>query len=302
MVVVQGDGFGGIERLTYAHEYTHALQDQNYDFKEGLGYSDEACETDSERCAAIQALLEGDATLSEMNWFLNHATSGDRSDVFDFSNTFETPVLDSSPAFIAEDLLFPYEEGFAFVQNLYDRGGWDAVDDAYANPPVSTEQILHPERYPHDLPVPVDLPDLLPVLGSGWDLLDQDVMGEWYTYLILAHGLDDDARVKEKKAEQAADGWGGDAFQVYFNPDQSMVLMVFKIHWESDEEAKEFRKTFKGYARDRFGWPDTSKSDYTTWQTHDEYHTLHIEGVTTTWILAPNPDMAETVWSLISAD
>ncbi|MGH2621772.1 MAG: hypothetical protein ACRDHG_14555, partial [Anaerolineales bacterium] len=63
MFVVQGAGFRGVERITYAHEYTHALQDQHYDLRNGLGFNDEACEADSERCAAIQALLEGDATL-----------------------------------------------------------------------------------------------------------------------------------------------------------------------------------------------------------------------------------------------
>lgn len=50
MDVVQSTGFGGTERLTYAHEYTHALQDQNYDIENGLNYSSEACEENSERC------------------------------------------------------------------------------------------------------------------------------------------------------------------------------------------------------------------------------------------------------------
>jgi len=66
MDVVQGSGFGGTERLTYAHEYTHALQDQNFDIENGLEYTNEACEEDSERCAAVQALLEGDASMLEL--------------------------------------------------------------------------------------------------------------------------------------------------------------------------------------------------------------------------------------------
>ena len=54
---------------TYAHEYAHVLQDQVYDFEDGLQYTDESCEANSERCAGIQALIEGDAVLSEMQWF-----------------------------------------------------------------------------------------------------------------------------------------------------------------------------------------------------------------------------------------
>ena len=60
MFVVQGESFQGSERLTYAHEFQHVLQDQNYDIQNGLNYKDEVCEIESERCAAIQALLEGD--------------------------------------------------------------------------------------------------------------------------------------------------------------------------------------------------------------------------------------------------
>ncbi len=46
MFVVQGQGFQGPEHLTYAHEYTHVLQDQNYDIKHGLNYNDDACEVE----------------------------------------------------------------------------------------------------------------------------------------------------------------------------------------------------------------------------------------------------------------
>jgi hypothetical protein len=300
MVVVQGSRFGGIERLTYAHEYTHALQDQNYDIEDGLDYSEESCELDSERCAALSALLEGDATLSEMNWFLNHATAQDRTDIFSFSDTFETPVLDSAPAFIAQDFLFPYEEGYEFVQVLYDQGGWQAVDLAYANPPVSTEQILHPERYPDDRPIPVNLPDLGPSLGSGWEMIDQDVMGEWYTFLILAYGLDESARQDEKKAAKAAEGWGGDAYQVYYHPDKGETLMVLQTKWESTREAQEFSTTFQRYAQDRFGRPVDKSSGFSTWQDGSEYHRVYLQEAITTWILGPNQEIIDSAWTQLT--
>jgi hypothetical protein len=75
MFVVQGQGFEGPERLTYSHEYTHVLQDQNYDIAHGLNYNDDACEKDSERCAAIQALIEGDATISQAIWYQFYSTA-----------------------------------------------------------------------------------------------------------------------------------------------------------------------------------------------------------------------------------
>ncbi|MDY6867351.1 MAG: hypothetical protein SVT56_05525, partial [Chloroflexota bacterium] len=72
MYVVQGTGFGGYEKMTYAHEYTHVLQDQIYGLEEGLGLDEESCEADSERCAAVTALIEGDATLTELLWFRSY--------------------------------------------------------------------------------------------------------------------------------------------------------------------------------------------------------------------------------------
>jgi len=73
MYIVQGSGFNGFERETYSHEYTHALQDQTYDIEKGLNWNDEACDLDTERCAAIQALLEGDARLTESQWLNTYA-------------------------------------------------------------------------------------------------------------------------------------------------------------------------------------------------------------------------------------
>jgi hypothetical protein len=299
MVVVQKSEFSGLERLFFAHEYTHALQDQNFDVKNGLNYNEDSCEIDSERCAAIEALLEGDASLSELNWFMNHATSNDRTDIFSFYDDLENPVLDSSPAFIQKDFLFPYEAGYEFVQYLYDRGGWDAVDQAYADIPVSTEQILHPERYPNDKPIPVNIPDLSATLGESWVEIDQDVMGEWYTYLILAHGFNENTRLNEKDAADAAEGWGGDSYIVFYNSEDEETVMVLRSFWESSREADEFVDAFTEYANDRFGRPTENASDFISWEGDSGVHTFHADEVYTTWILAPDEVLAEMIWKVI---
>jgi hypothetical protein len=299
MVVVQGEGFGGMERMTYAHEYVHALQDQNYDIKNGLNFSDESCEEDSERCAAIQALMEGDASLTEMNWFVSHATSQDQSDLMDFYSSFESPVFDSAPAFMAEDFIYPYDQGLIFVQYLYERGGWGAVDRAYRDLPVSTEQILHPERYPDDKPIPVALPDLLPVLGDGWEELDRNVMGEWYTMLLLGYGQEANARLSADEAAQAAAGWGGDAYVVYHQPESGAVALVLHTTWDAAAEAVEFSAAFQDYARRRFGAPSEEQPDLNTWQTDLGTHTFRLDGDQTTWIFAPDAETSTAIWQLI---
>jgi len=298
MVLIAGGAFGGPERLTYSHEYTHALQDQNFDIENGLGYNDQICLEDSERCAAIEALLEGDATLSETQWFLHNATDQDHADLMAFYSDMEMPAMNEAPAFLGQDLLFPYLYGYDFVQHLFDQGGWEAVDQAYQNPPVSTEQILHPERYPADAPVPVDTPDLLPILGDGWELVEGDVMGEWYTYLILAFGLDESARINEAQAAQAAEGWEGDSYAVYHHDQEGSAVMLFRVLWESQADADEFADIFSTYATRRFGDP-IDQNNQTSWVGEHGMHSFRLEDSFTTWLFAPDQSTTKIIWQSI---
>jgi len=299
MDVVQATGFGGTERLTYAHEYTHALQDQNYDIENGLNYSSEACEEDSERCAAVQALLEGDASMLELDWFNNYATTQDLRDIQDFYQNYESPVYDNAPAFLREDFIFPYIYGQAFVQYLYNIGGWEAIHDAYINLPVSTEQILHPERYPHDLPVKVESPDLLTLLGDEWRELDSGVMGEWYTYLILAHGLEPSARLDDIEAQIASEGWGGDIYLIFYNEENESVLVVMHTNWESDNDARQFFDAFRKHSNTRFGNPTSSDSNRVTWNHFDGVTEITLQDHFTTWVLAPDEGTALLIRSAL---
>jgi hypothetical protein len=271
------------------------LQDQNFDIENGLQYSDEYCEKDAERCSATLALIEGDATLSQLRWFMSNASPADQAEVMDMvTNGTESPVFDSAPEFIALGLTFPYEYGYLFVDHLYSKGGWGAVDRAYQDPPVSTEQILHPNRYPDDKPIPMILPNLGEILGNDWEEIDRGVVGEWYSYLILAKGLEERARLDEDQAERAAEGWGGDAYVVYYNADTQKTVMVLNSVWDTTVDAGEFTNAFRDYADTRFG-----KSSNDTWQDSDSYHEFHFDEDTTTWILAPNAEITTAIWQKI---
>ncbi|MBE9474524.1 MAG: hypothetical protein IMY85_06500 [Chloroflexi bacterium] len=299
MDIVQGFGFGGPERLTYAHEYTHALQDQNFDIENGLNYTNESCEEDSERCAAIQALLEGDASMLELDWFYNYATQQDMIDIQDFYAEYESPIYDSAPDFLREDFIFPYIYGQTFVEYLYNLGGWEAINDAYRNVPVSTEQILHPERYPADQPENVEVPDLMPILGEEWRELDRGVMGEWYTFLILAHGLNPEARLSESESKAASDGWGGDEYLVYYHDQNSAIALVMHTSWESVNDATQFYNAFQKHSTARFGAPANLQNNRIGWTHEGGYTELSTQNQFTTWVLAPDEVIAQQIWSAI---
>jgi hypothetical protein len=247
MFVIKGDQEpGATERMTFSHEYTHALQDQHYDLEE-LGFTDEEEVEDSEAQFAVRSLVEGDATLLMQQYMLQYFDADDLMEVIDQSVGLDTNVLDSAPAVIRETLMFPYDAGFRFVTAIFQNGGWSAVDEAYANPPVSTEQILHPEHYPDDKPQIVALPPLTDTLGEGWRLIDNDVMGEFGTQLYLKVYLD------PSEAERASEGWGGDRYAVHWRADESAFVVALRLAWDASVEASEFFDAYTHFAETRFG-------------------------------------------------
>lgn len=288
MYVVTQQGFPPQARLTYAHEFAHALQDQTWDFDQGLDYNDERCEQDTEYCAGVQALIEGDATLVELEWFWTKATPREQNAIRRYYQNLDNPTFDQAPQFLQKDLLFPYDQGLDFVRYLYNLGGWEAVNQAYENPPRSTEQILHPERYPDDVPQRISLPDLPALLGEAWKpIVEYNALGEFWLYLLLRYPQEDAWGLTERKAARAAEGWGGDAYAVYYNPDTEQVVLVMDIRWDTVQDAQEFHEAFLEYAEYRFGpaqrqanaylWPDTPYGS--VWFTTRNARSL--------WVIAP---------------
>ncbi len=297
MYVVQGEAFTGAEKTTYAHEYTHVLQDQAYDFDGKLGYTEDACEDDSERCAAIQSLIEGDATVTELAWFQRYATPQDYKDILQFYNSYESPIFDAAPHYMKSDFMFPYEKGQIFVQHLMDQGGYAAVDAAYQNVPVSTEQILHPEKYLNDVPIPVELPDLTPDLGSGWEEYDRNVMGEWYTYLILAHGDQASQRLEDNEALPASAGWGGDTYLVYHQTDADQFAFVMRSTWDTEQDRLEFWKALIHHADLHWGDSSIDSLGNQVWQDDGVFASIIKQEDMVTWIIAPDQQIYQTIFN-----
>ena len=294
MAVICGADFGGPERITFAHEYTHALQDQTYDLDDGLGYNDDLCEADSERCAAIQALIEGDAFLLETQWLRTYATREDLADLMEFSTSFESPVYDSAPQFLRQDFLFPYLAGLEFVKTLYLDGGWAAVDAAYLNPPLSTEQILHPERYPADAPIWLEVPDLSAALGVEWSEIDRGVVGEWDIQAILNQFL------PKAVAVDAAKGWGGDYYLAFYNEDKDIDALVLVSEWDTMQDVHEFDTAFRDYGDARFGTRVTSSSYEASWHGEAGYVIFERSSNQALWIFAPDVETGQVLRQAIT--
>ena len=296
MYVVKTSGRpGALERATYAHEYVHVLQDQHFDL-EALGFTDddEEQDRDNEQQFAIRCLVEGDASLLQQQYTMGYFKPEDLSELLKQVNAVGTEKLDAAPPVIRESLLFPYEAGMAFVSQLYAKGGWEAVDAAYETLPLSSEQIMHPERYPDDVPQVITLPPLTDTLGPGWRLVDEDVMGEFDLLLYL------DGRLDRSEAETAAEGWGGGRYAVHWREDESGFVLVLRLAWDTPTDAAEFWHAYAQFARDRFG-ADPTRADGDArwwWLGEDALLLAQNEQDETLVIIAPDEAILNAVRSL----
>jgi hypothetical protein len=300
MYVIAGEAFAGPERMTYAHEFNHVLQDQYYDLENGLKLNEEYCETDSEYCAAVSALIEGDSTLTEQYWLVQYSTRQDQQDILKFQESYSSPVYDSAPNFMKEDFLFPYLQGYDFVSKLYESGGWNAVDAAFLNPPVTTEQILHPEKYPSDQPVAVEMPDFSTILDGDWEEIDRNVMGEWYTYLVLARGWTGQFMMDDEDSKTAAAGWGGDTYVYYTPADSGDYLFIWRSNWETSQDMNEFFNQSREYGLARWGIPTTNSSTAVSWEAESEgFITMRRSGNDVLWLMGTHAEDLQEALTLL---
>jgi len=221
------------ERFILAHELTHAIDDQHF----GLGRIDPiAARCDDEAFAAALGAVEGSAQFFATQVivrFPQEATGGDGGG--------GGGSLDGVPEFIVDLELWPYTAGMAFIQRLQQEGGTERVNRALRTFPVSTEQIIHPERWPNDVPQPVDVPDLGPELGAGWTDLDVMTAGELWIHVML------DLRLGSDQATAAAAGWDGGLYRAW--SDGSRTGVVLRTVWDSQDEARQFVTAMTTWAK-----------------------------------------------------
>jgi hypothetical protein len=234
-----------LAEMVLAHELTHALEDQRFglDLEELTGGDDAAL--------ARLALIEGTATSMMTAYVTRHFTAEET-----LGGLLSSAFADSAdlPPFMQAQLLFPYVDGSAFVDQLLRRAGgrWELVDTAYRfRPPSSTEQVLHPEAYfDADEPARVRL-DVAPLLGDGWE---RDVAGTWgelQTRELLV-------RAGGGGSAEAAEGWGGDRYELWrarpaagsdcTAPCRAADVLVIRWRWDTPRDEAEFARKLRAWA------------------------------------------------------
>jgi hypothetical protein len=249
IVVVSDSGETVIDRGTLAHELVHALQDQHFGF---------ASTTTLDGRLAAAGVTEGDPTLVTA-MYQSRCRSGNWSCVSTPSRSGGGSQFNYG---VYLTIYQPYSEGPTFVDGLYRSGGWDAVDAAYENRPVSTEQIIHPERYPDERPVEVTVPNRS---ADNWHRIENDptaqTVGEGALFAMFwANGYVSDDQLRSDDSPYSSlnysapetDGWAGDAL-VPYESDAGEYGYVFRIQWDTAEDARQFVRGYRAMLKLHLG-------------------------------------------------
>jgi hypothetical protein len=240
MYVVSSTGeIGPAEKITYAHEYDHALQDQKFTLKDVQGNAKDQ----GDRSLARTTLIEGDATLLMTLWAQQHLSTAELGQVASSADPGSEAVLAKMPAILKDALLFPYTNGLTMTFGAFQQaGGYTGVDGLFANPPDTTEQVIHADKLAsRESAVPVAFPEDFPTsLGDGWKIDLQDTLGEFQLKTLLGDAA------QSPDATDAAAGWGGDRVAWVTGPDGANAAVV-DTHWDTDADAAQFAAALSDY-------------------------------------------------------
>ncbi len=224
--------------MVLAHELTHALQEQHFSIGEKL----EILGND-DKTLALRCVVEGDALLAGFGYLFGYLDEEKISQVNDsvVGNIDESrsTLSDEIPVAIMEQLLFQYYGGVSFVSRFLSERGWPGINQIYADPPLSTEQVLHPEKYVDnpDPPTRISLENLSSLFSSRWTQIEDNILGELMVRILFTKFN------SKNRGASVAEGWDGDRFIAFRNGDK--VSFIWVSVWDSIEDAKEFSDNYK---------------------------------------------------------
>jgi hypothetical protein len=224
------------QRMVMAHELTHALEDQHFHIESWL----KAARPNDDAELARDAVLEGSAMLAMLDYLLR----GTGRSVWELpevdpellmGSAKSSPQFSKAPRFIRDVLLFPYVGGLNFTKTALRDDGWSGLQKLFDAPPVSTQQILHPELYAKGVrPAEMPLPELGKMLTKEWKKLDENTLGEFGLREVLQELLG------AERAAALAPSWRGDRYALFEHAKTKQLLLVFRVRLETPEVAAKF--------------------------------------------------------------
>lgn len=225
--------------LALAIGIVHALQQQHFQWQEKIS----GTFTDDTRLA-YRAIAGGDALLTALAYITdgNLAAPGHHAAARQIARQMEI-LARGLPTFLRNQLILPLGEGSDFVAWAIKAKGRDGLNALYANPPFSTAQILHPEKYyltpqPPQRFFPAGL-----LRHMAVPTLFEPSLGEFLLRGLL------ETENSLALSRQIAAGWRGD--QLFAFAGKSFQTTAWYSSWGSGPEAAAFQRAFQTVAEKR---------------------------------------------------
>jgi hypothetical protein len=226
------------ERLIFAHELTHALQDETLRLDSRL----KELRENGDRALALESLLEGEATVVMVRVALTDLPGASENVEEMLAPLLSAGALERAnvpkdiPDYFVEQLFFPYTEGTAYVRAAFKKGGWAALDRLWKSPPESSSEILHPAAAvrPENELLPARPERLAP---PGEKFLYADTAGEWGIRFVLRK------RLETADADAVAAGWRGDRIAFFSSP--RGISWLWKVRLADSGAAARFESAWK---------------------------------------------------------
>lgn len=230
-----------MQEVVLVHELGHALADQYFSLEK---FIKQAGKSDDGHLARM-AVMEGQATwlMTEYQSQRTGNTIVGKPDLISMMSrpatlsTGEYPALEKAPRYLQETLLFPYSRGMAFQAAVRDKLGKDAFAEVFRNPPVSTQQILHPQLYfDRHAPEKTEFPTFE---SSGrWRILAEGTLGELDHQVMLKDAEVDDA-------EAIAEAWTGGVYRLHETRDRQRAVLLHASSWRDEAAADAFFRAYR---------------------------------------------------------
>ena len=232
-----------------AHELAHALADQNYNLSKFIRQGRNNDDGSTARLAVMegqaswlmseylarrsgQSLLASPALLAAMSTMTEEGAG-------------QYPVFDKAPLYLRASLIFPYTKGMTFQHAAVERDGKNSFGNVFLRPPVSTQQILHPEKYTAGLQ-PTRPPTPEPRLPRGYRSLVGGTLGELEHMILL------EQYTGKEYAETLAPHWRGSTFEVRENRKAHRAVLLYASEWDDEAAARKFFEAYRDVLRKKW--------------------------------------------------
>jgi hypothetical protein len=243
LYIIDSTPAGEEQQMALVHELAHALADQQHSLGKYLSHGS----PDSDEATAREAVMEGQATW--LTWAYESKLAGGKPEVpaqmldqltQGHEDSAEFPVLDKTPLYMRESLLFPYNSGARFQDAVYRRLGQRAFDAVFAKGPISTQQVLHPNLYfdsDGKEPMPIDPLGIGKIAGKQaheFRGLIEGSVGEFDHAVLLRQ------YVGEAEGMEAAAHWREGWFRLYQHKKDGYPVLSYISAWDSPAAARAY--------------------------------------------------------------